>query len=74
MNVHFVSLGCPKNRVDTEVMLGHAAQAGHRLVEAPEAAEVIAGEVIRGRGAPHFKQFRLVAGLVVPQLVQVTSA
>jgi ribosomal protein S12 methylthiotransferase len=41
MNVHFVSLGCPKNRVDTEVMLGHAADAGHRLVEAPETAEVI---------------------------------
>jgi ribosomal protein S12 methylthiotransferase len=41
MNVHFVSLGCPKNRVDTEVMLGHAADAGHSLVENPDAAEVI---------------------------------
>src|SRR6476659_8359802 len=41
MNVHFVSLGCPTNRVDTEVMLGHTADAGHRLVEAPEAADVI---------------------------------
>jgi ribosomal protein S12 methylthiotransferase len=41
MNVHFVSLGCPKNRVDTEVMLGHTAEAGHQLVEAPEAADVI---------------------------------
>ncbi len=41
MDVHFVSLGCPKNRVDTEVMLGHTTEAGHRLVEAPEAAEVI---------------------------------
>src|SRR5262245_32046052 len=41
MNVHFVSLGCPKNRVDTEVMLGHTADAGHQLVESPEAAEVI---------------------------------
>lgn len=41
MNVHFVSLGCPKNRVDTEVMLGHATGAGHTLVEAPEDAEVI---------------------------------
>jgi ribosomal protein S12 methylthiotransferase len=41
MNVHFVSLGCPKNRVDTEVMLGHTADAGHSLVEAPEAADVI---------------------------------
>jgi ribosomal protein S12 methylthiotransferase len=41
MNVHFVSLGCPKNRVDTEVMLGHTEEAGHRLVTAPETAEVI---------------------------------
>jgi ribosomal protein S12 methylthiotransferase len=41
MNVHFVSLGCPKNRVDTEVMLGHTAEAGHSLVAEPEAAEVI---------------------------------
>jgi ribosomal protein S12 methylthiotransferase len=41
MNVHFVSLGCPKNRVDTEVMLGHTEEAGHRLVADPETAEVI---------------------------------
>ena len=26
--IHFVSLGCPKNRVDTEVMLGIAAGGG----------------------------------------------
>ncbi len=41
MNVHFVSLGCPKNRVDTEVMLGHTTGAGHQLVASPEEAEVI---------------------------------
>jgi ribosomal protein S12 methylthiotransferase len=41
MNVHFVSLGCPKNRVDTEVMLGHTAEAGHTVVASPEEAEVI---------------------------------
>jgi ribosomal protein S12 methylthiotransferase len=41
MNVHFLSLGCPKNRVDTEVMLGHATGAGHQIVASPEAAEVI---------------------------------
>ena len=41
MNVHFVSLGRPKNRVDTEVMLGHTAEAGHQLVAQPESADVI---------------------------------
>ena len=39
--IYFVSLGCPKNRVDTEVMLGQVAAAGHRLVDAPEAADVL---------------------------------
>ena len=39
--IHFVSLGCVKNRVDTEVMLGVAASEGWRLVEQPEDAEVI---------------------------------
>src|SRR4051794_32280348 len=40
-NIHFVSLGCPKNRVDTEVMLGQVADAGHRVVDDPAQAEVI---------------------------------
>ncbi len=39
--VHFVSLGCPKNRVDTEVMLGHVSGAGYEITAAPEDAEVI---------------------------------
>ena len=39
--IHFVSLGCVKNRVDTEVMLGVAAAGGWRLVEEPDEAEVI---------------------------------
>jgi ribosomal protein S12 methylthiotransferase len=39
--VHFVSLGCPKNRVDTEVMLGHTAEAGYEVVADPGQAEVI---------------------------------
>lgn len=37
MKVHFVSLGCPKNRVDAEHMLGLAVQAGHTIVD--DAAE-----------------------------------
>jgi ribosomal protein S12 methylthiotransferase len=39
--IHFVSLGCPKNRVDTEVMLGVAEQAGYRHVTDPSLARVI---------------------------------
>jgi ribosomal protein S12 methylthiotransferase len=39
--IYFVSLGCPKNQVDTELMLGQVAAAGHELVDAPEGADVI---------------------------------
>jgi len=39
--IYFVSLGCPKNQVDTELMLGQVTAAGHALVDAPEAADVI---------------------------------
>ncbi|HHH29962.1 MAG TPA: MiaB/RimO family radical SAM methylthiotransferase, partial [Polyangiaceae bacterium] len=39
--IHFVSLGCPKNRVDSEVMLGVAQQAGYRHTGDPGEAEVI---------------------------------
>lgn len=39
--VHFVSLGCPKNRVDSEVMLGTARDEGFEHVSDPAEAEVI---------------------------------
>lgn len=39
--IHFVSLGCVKNRVDTEVMLGVANRDGWRIVDEAEDAEVI---------------------------------
>src|SRR5690348_7771013 len=39
--VYFVSLGCPKNRVDTEVMLGLTDQAGYSIAKTPEEAKVI---------------------------------
>jgi len=39
--IHYVSLGCPKNRVDTEVMLGVGDQAGWTVVDRPEDAEVV---------------------------------
>ncbi|MEO7327982.1 MAG: MiaB/RimO family radical SAM methylthiotransferase, partial [Minicystis sp.] len=39
--IHFVSLGCPKNRVDSEVMLGVARAKGFTHVEEASEAEVI---------------------------------
>ena len=39
--VYFVSLGCSKNRVDTEVMLGAAVGGGHEIVANPEDADAI---------------------------------
>ncbi len=39
--VGFVSLGCPKNLVDSEVMMGMLSQAGAQLVTRAEDADVI---------------------------------
>jgi ribosomal protein S12 methylthiotransferase len=39
--VHFLTLGCPKNQVDSEVMLGVVARRGHEIVLDPEAADVL---------------------------------
>ncbi len=39
--VGFVSLGCPKNLVDSEVMMGMLTQAGAQLTQNAEDAEVI---------------------------------
>ncbi|MFO0616057.1 MAG: 30S ribosomal protein S12 methylthiotransferase RimO [Polyangiaceae bacterium] len=39
--IHFVSLGCPKNRVDSEIMLGVASDEGYRITDDPSEAEVI---------------------------------
>lgn len=41
MNILFVSLGCDKNLVDSEVMLGLLAQQGHQMVDSEELADVI---------------------------------
>ncbi|MEW4567759.1 30S ribosomal protein S12 methylthiotransferase RimO [Tautonia sp. JC769] len=38
---HFVSLGCPKNTVDSERMLGLLAQDGYMPVAAPEGADLV---------------------------------
>jgi len=41
MKIGMISLGCPKNLVDSEVMLGLAQQAGHELTQDPAAADVL---------------------------------
>lgn len=41
MKIGFVSLGCPKNLVDGEVMLGLAAEAGHTITTDPGTADAI---------------------------------
>jgi ribosomal protein S12 methylthiotransferase len=41
MNVHLVSLGCPKNQVDAELMLGRLRRDGATLVEGPAAADCV---------------------------------
>src|SRR5262245_20415240 len=41
MKVGLVSLGCPKNLVDSEVMLGLAREAGHELTQNPGDADVL---------------------------------
>lgn len=40
-SVYFVSLGCPKNLVDSEVMLGKLEREKYQLTQTPENAEVI---------------------------------
>src|SRR5262245_20148138 len=39
--IHFVSLGCSKNRVDTEVMVGVAEDVGLELVADATSADVV---------------------------------
>ncbi|MFN7924289.1 MAG: 30S ribosomal protein S12 methylthiotransferase RimO [Bryobacteraceae bacterium] len=41
MKIGFVSLGCPKNLVDTEVMMGRLVARGHELTPSPDDADVI---------------------------------
>lgn len=41
MKIGVVSLGCAKNLVDTEIVLGFLAEAGHELVSDPSQAEII---------------------------------
>jgi ribosomal protein S12 methylthiotransferase len=41
LKIGFVSLGCPKNLVDTEVMMGQLVADGHELTPQPDDADVI---------------------------------
>jgi ribosomal protein S12 methylthiotransferase len=41
MKIGFISLGCPKNLVDSEVMLGLTRAAGHTLTPDPSDADVL---------------------------------
>ena len=41
MNVGFVSLGCSKNLIDTEVMIGKFKNNKHKIVNNPKEAEII---------------------------------
>src|SRR5580698_1755986 len=41
LRIGFVSLGCPKNLVDSEVMMGLLDHAGARIVSDPTSADVL---------------------------------
>ena len=41
MKIGFISLGCPKNLVDSEVMMGLSQQGGHTLTPDPSDADVL---------------------------------
>ena len=41
MNLYLLSLGCARNLVDSEIMMGRIKRAGWTLVDEPEEAEVI---------------------------------
>lgn len=41
MKIGFVSLGCPKNLVDSEVMMGLLDREGYRITSQPQEAEIL---------------------------------
>jgi len=41
MKVHFTTLGCPKNQVDSELMLGMLARSGHEITDVAETADCL---------------------------------
>ena len=57
--VGFVSLGCPKNLVDSEVMMGTLAQAGYEITRRADEADVLGGEYLQlhRAGAAGIREF-----------------
>ena len=41
MNLYLLSLGCARNMVDSEIMMGRIKRAGWTLVDEPEEADAI---------------------------------
>lgn len=41
MNIGFISLGCPKNTVDTEIMMAILKKSGHKIVNDAERADIV---------------------------------
>jgi len=41
MNIGFISLGCSKNRVDTEIMMALLKKAGHKITDSVEKADMV---------------------------------
>ena len=41
MNICIITLGCPKNEVDSELVAASLQRGGHRLVDSPEAADAV---------------------------------
>ncbi len=41
MRIHLISLGCPKNLVDSERIAGRCTAAGHTMVASPAAADAV---------------------------------
>src|SRR5499433_2006566 len=41
MKVHFTTLGCPKNQVDSELMLGMLARSGHEITDVAATADCL---------------------------------
>ena len=39
--IFLAPLGCPKNQIDGELMLGRAVAAGHEIVSNPDDADVL---------------------------------